>query len=158
VNPRPAHDGVRVEISNGYPAMAAMVLEQHNHETLHNPSWAAVESALRGIDPKHRGFFILSRGDAGYLQAAGARLRMICEWRQSTEAGAFRHFVLGRPDRDTMPSSINTCVGIIQLQRNEILSLNDVVAAFKSYYECGTVPERFSLRDDTARFGEPAVG
>jgi hypothetical protein len=65
---------------------------------------------------------------------------------------------LGYPDRDTKPSSINTCVGIIQLQQNEILSLNDAVAAFKSFYDDGTLPERFILRDDTARFGQPAAG
>ena len=134
-----------------------MVLEQHNHDTVHDPSWSAVESALRSIDPKNRGFFILLR-PAGYVQAAGARLRMICEWRQSKEAVAFRHFVLGHRDRDTKLSSINTCVGIIQLQQNEILTLDDAVAAFKSFYDDGTLPERFSLRDDTARFSQPAAG
>jgi len=138
--------------------MPNLVLEQHNHETLHDPSWSAVESALRSIDPKHRGFFNLSRPSAGYVQAAGARLRMICEWRELREGGAFRHFVLGYPDRDRKPSSINTCVGIIQLQQNEILSLNDAVAAFRSFYENGTLPERFSLRDVTASFGHPAAG
>lgn len=138
--------------------MANLVLEQHRHETLHDPSWSAVESALRSVDPKHRGFFILSRTGAGYLQAAGARLRMICEWRQLRETGAFRHFVLGYRDRDTKRTSINTCVGIVQLQQNEILLLEDVVASFKSFYESGTLPERFSLRDDTARFGQPAAG
>jgi hypothetical protein len=138
--------------------MAHLTLEQHNGPTLHSPSWAGVESALRSVHPRERGFFILSRPGSGYVQAAGARLRMICEWREITGPDTFRHFVLGHRGKDERRrTSINTCVGIVQLQQNEILTLEDVVGVFRRYYDEGTVPEQFVLRDDTARFAQPAA-
>jgi len=138
-----------------YLAMTHLTLEQHNGPTLQSPSWLAVESALRNVHPRERGYFILSRPGSGYVQAAGARLRMICEWREVRGPDTFRHFVLGHRGKDERWTSINTCVGIVQLQQNEILTLEDVVVVFRRYYDGGTVPEQFVLRDDTARFGQP---
>lgn len=123
--------------------MSHLTLEQHNAPTLQSPSWADVESALLGVHPRDRGFFILSRPGSGYVQAAGARLRMVCEWREITGPDTFRHFVLGHPGRDERRASINTCVGIVQLQQNEILTPGDVIVAFRRYYDDGTAPEQF---------------
>jgi hypothetical protein len=132
--------------------MAELTLEQHNGPTLHNPSWEDIESALRSIHPKDRGYFILARPGEGYLQTAGARLRLICEWRTELGDQCFRHYVLGYAGRDERLTSINTCVGIIQLRANEIMALDDVVAIFRCNYDEGTVPQSLVRRDDKARF------
>lgn len=132
--------------------MAELTFEQHNGPTLHNPPWDEVESALRCIHPRDRGYFILARRGEGYVQIAGARLRLICEWRMEMGRGAFRHYVLGHAGRDEKRTSINTCSGIIQLQANEIMTLDDVIAVFRCYYDDGSVPQSVVRRDDTARF------
>jgi hypothetical protein len=136
--------------------MAMLTLEQHNGPTLTDPSWSAVEAALRSVHPRDRGYFTLSGDATGYVQAAGARLRMICEWRRLAVDGSFRHVVLGHPVPPDKLTSITTAAGVIQLRANEVLTLDDVLNVFKRFYERGEVPEGFALRDVTATFGGSA--
>jgi hypothetical protein len=137
--------------------MVVLTLEQHNGPTLIDPSWSAVEAALRSVHPRDRGYFTLSGDETGYVQAAGARLRMICEWRRLAADGSFQHVVLGHPDRPEELTSITTATGVIQLRANEVLTLDVVLGVFKQFFERGVVPEGLALRDVTATFGGPGA-
>jgi hypothetical protein len=129
---------------------AKLTLKQHDGPRLLDPSWPEIETALREINPRTRGYFILSRGNDDYVQTAGAKLRLICEWRTPMEWGGFRHYVLGRPDRDNKPASINTCSGIVQLRANEILPLSEVMEVFRRFFDGERVAGQLAARDDTA--------
>ena len=131
---------------------SVLTLERENHEPTTNPTWSDVQSAVECIDPRQSGFVILARSDGGYVQCAGARLRLIVEWRRIMTEASFEHFVIGKRGTDTSATSINTSVGIVQLQRNEILSVKNVIEIFREYFDTGNVPGNYVLRDNTAMF------
>jgi len=137
--------------------MASLTLEQHNGPTLTDPSWSAVEAALRAVHPRDRGYFILSGDGSGYVQAAGARLRMICEWRRVNSDGSFQLLVLGHPQPAKTLTSITTAAGVIRLQANEVLTLDDVLGIFRRFYERREIPEQFILREATGTPEGPAT-
>lgn len=119
------------------------------------PSWEEVEASLAAINPHEgRGFVSLTQGGRSYVQTAGAKLRAIVEYRQVNPDGAFRHCVLGKPGRPIEMTSINSSIGIIQLQFNEVLTLKDAAAIFRVFYQTGAVPSDFEQRDITSRFLE----
>jgi len=126
-----------------------MRLEQESQPPLSNPDWQEVESALRAINPKGRSFFILSDARGSYVQAAGARLRLIVEHRQ-TSFWRFRHYVLGRAPERAGRISVNYSGGAIALHRNEVLTIEDAIAIFRCFYETDEVPEAYVKRDVTA--------
>lgn len=134
--------------------MIVGTLERENFAAIHVPAWTDVETALNEIDPAHSGFVILIRHDGSYVQVAGSKLELTVEWRQVTGPYRFKHCVIGRPTGPNELTSINTSSGIIQLHRNEILTLKDAIELFKYYYGTGLVSDAWSLRDCTAMFTE----
>lgn len=117
-----------------------------------NPSFEVVSAAIRQISPRGPGYFSLTLSDRSYLQVTGATLRLTVEYRK-TEHRSFHHFVLGiaaNPDRSR--KQINSVAGAIDLLANEVLTADDAIEAFRSFWETGAIPQRFSLRDDTDRF------
>jgi hypothetical protein len=130
----------------------AFVLERENHPPVSDPTWEDIKSAVLSINPRRSGFIILAQPDGGYLQTAGARLRMIVEWRRTCDGGAFEHFVVGANRSRTDMTSINTSVGTLSLQRNEIFSAPKAVEIFQAFYSSGSVPSEYVLRDVTQCF------
>ena len=131
-----------------------MYLNQEGHETWLNISWDAVEGALTQIHPRKRSFFTLSAEDGSYVQTAGARLRLIVEYRQIVDEG-FEHYILGKPSEgQEKRSAINYSGGGIQLLRNEILTVKDATAIFRAFFYFQNIPEHYQLRDITNTFTE----
>ena len=113
-----------------------------------NPTWEDVESALRSIHPKENSYFILTNKKGNYVQTAGARLRLIIEHRQKSMLG-FKHVVFGQSPVDEERISINYSGGAIALNKNEILSLDDALIIFKTFYDSDKFPESYLTRDVT---------
>jgi len=133
--------------------MKVPVRLQREHKTdIDAPAWQEVVHALETIDPRRSGFVILSRPDGSYVQCAGARLRLIIEWRKTITGSEFKHFVIGKTSDKHKATSINTSVGIIQLQQNEILSIKNAAEVFQRFYDSGTIPESYVVRDVTDKF------
>ncbi len=124
-------------------------LERENHPSISEPSWSQVEEALSGIHPRKSSFVILGDSSKGYIQAAGARLRLIIELRKKKMFG-FAHYVLGRSHDDTEQlTSINYSGGSIALFPSEIFSADDAKEAFRALFDSSPLPARFHLRDVT---------
>lgn len=132
--------------------MRTLTFEQQGSPTINSPEWSEIESSLQMVDPRTRGYFILFDDSGSYIQAAGARLRMVVEYRIAEKGRPFRHFVVGTPEQDVSKTSINTSAGIVQLHRNEIHSLSTVTKLFKRFYENDDVCGDYVLRDDTKRY------
>ena len=124
-------------------------LERENCPAISEPSWAQIEEALVEINPQKSSFVILSRTRSSYVQAAGARLRLIIEMRRKKLLG-FAHYVLGAGHNCTEQlTSINYSGGAIALFPSEILTVDDAKEAFRSFFDSGEIPARFCLRDVT---------
>lgn len=126
-------------------------LAQEGEEISLDVNQSDVEAALLQIHPRHRSFYILSRDDESYIQVAGAKLRLIIEFRQ-VENDSFRHFVLGRHSGETKMVSINYSGGIIQLQKNEILQIEDAIKIMSSFMKSGIIPPEYHPREITDDF------
>ena len=66
-------------------------LETEGGDEISEPTWQKIEEALGAIHPRTNSFVILSRGEGHYIQAAGARLRLIIEMRRKTKPYGFEH-------------------------------------------------------------------
>jgi hypothetical protein len=125
---------------------------EHNHADVSNPTRDYISDCLRCISPNGPGYFSLTSDDGSYVQAAGARLKLTIEYRHP-DGDSFRHYILGRDDiSDRSCRQINSAVGQINLFANEVLDIDDAIDVFGHFLNCGVVPDRFLLRDDTERF------
>jgi hypothetical protein len=131
--------------------MSEFLLEQEGQAAQRVSSFDQVEAALMSIHPWSRSFVILRHDAGGYVQAAGARLRLSVEYRE-VQGDSFRHFVLGRRTADTRRSAINCNVGPISIFRHEVLSVTDSIAVFRSFFAERSVPAVYALRECTRLF------
>lgn len=134
---------------------AGMQLQQENEASVQAASWLEVEAALDALDPKLRSFVILSSPSGDYVQTAGARDRLTIEYRRNAGQGpaaSFRHYVLGRTDGGDGLAEIQCSCGPLTVQENEVLNLDDAKRVFRHFYDIGSVPDDFALRDMTATF------
>jgi len=127
-----------------------MKLEAEGIIPISDPDWAQIEEVLSKINPRTHSFVSLTGTDGSYVQTAGARLRLIVEYRDASTA-PFRHYVLGDDRQPGALTSVNYSGGAISLYHNEILSLRAALTVFQSFHEKRSIPDSFVLRDDTAR-------
>ncbi|WDQ15125.1 hypothetical protein [Rhodopirellula sp. P2] len=129
-----------------------MNFSEHNQADIGNPTRDYVGDRLSRITPSGPGYFSLTSDDGSYVQTAGARMKLVIEYRKSN-GDSFRHYVLGRDDiSNPSATQINSAVGQINLMADEILDIDDVIDVFGHFLECGAVPRQYKLRDDTKRF------
>lgn len=134
---------------------ATVIFAEHNHSDVANPSCEYIAERVRSITPKGPGYFWLTSAGGSYVQTAGARLKLTVEYRLQN-GGNFQHFVLGDAGgSDLSMRQINSASGQINLLANEVLDMDDAIEIFCCFLETGSIPERFSLRDDTNRFAGP---
>ena len=131
-----------------------MYLDQEGRETWFNISWEEVENALAQVHPRERSFFSLSAEDGSYVQTAGARLRLIVEHRRIVDEG-FEHYVIGKSSEGQEKHSVvNYSGGGIQLFRNEVLTIKDATAIFRTFFHLQSLPEQYQRREITNTFLE----
>jgi hypothetical protein len=118
---------------------------------IQNPTLDQVLYALDNINPKISSFFTLVDSSGNYVQTAGAKLRLIVEYRR-VHGDLFQHFVMGQDLEDKSEKSINYSGGAIKLQANEILNISKAKEIFERFYKFGTVPSNLLLRDITQSF------
>ena len=125
-------------------------LETEAGAEIAEPTWPKVEEAIMALHPRDNSFVILGRGEGHYIQAAGAKLRLIIEVRRKKEPYGFEHLVLGRGRRaGERLTSINYSAGAISLFPSEIFSIVEAKEAFRHFFDTGDVPPSFELRDVT---------
>lgn len=78
---------------------------------------------------------------------------MTLEYRQITGA-TFKHYVLGRPPVSEVAEYIECNVGPIKVYQHEVLTLDDALEVFKTFFESLRISQGYLLRDTTAMFLE----
>ena len=128
---------------------STLLLEQENSAPVHNPTWQQVLSALMAIDVGTRSFSILS-GPNGYVQTAGSAAQLTVEYRM-IGPDSFSHYRLGREPLTQRLASVSYSGGEIRVRESEILTLEDCILVFRSFFEQGKMPDGYHLRllDDT---------
>src|ERR1044071_4701924 len=121
------------------------VLSAERMSPVEGPPWSVIEQMISNLGPSSHGFTTLSHKSRGYVQAAGAKLRMIVEYREIFDDGSFHHYVIGKAEMNDKETSISTSAGIIRLRSNEILNANLAVEVFRAFYDGQTVPPEFVL-------------
>lgn len=121
-----------------------MIFEQENSPPLSEPSWEEIESALSQIHPKTKSFFMLS-SRKGYVQTAGAKLRLTIEYRVR-KVFSYHHFRVGRAPLAEEEIGLNYSGGGIVVRKSEVLNLEDCLAVFRSFLESEKVPSSYHLR------------
>ena len=127
-----------------------MLLEQENLSPIQDPSWADIETAVSAIHPRTRSYFILT-GSSGYVQAAGARLRLTIEYRDERR-DPFSHYRLGSFPISDDEISLNYSGGGISVRKSEVLTLDECLKVFRHFFETESIPSDFAMRELTATF------
>jgi len=131
-----------------------LLLETEKAAPQSSPTWADVEAVVSSLGPRSNGYATLSHPARGYVQVAGARLRLTVEFREQLPTGDFRHYVLGRESDQSKDASVNTAAGMIKLKSNEILTASAAVDVFRSFFDTQTVPAQYTRRETTQMFKE----
>jgi hypothetical protein len=110
-------------------------------KVIKNPTLELITKHLNEINPRFKSFFILTNDLGDFVQCAGAKLRLTIE---------FRHFndlnVIGSDKPKKEEISINYSGGAITIQRNEVLTINDAIKIFETFYNTGNIPDDYLLR------------
>lgn len=126
------------------PAPSNFRLDQEHGGSIYEASWSDVESALNSIHPEFNSFSVLE-GENGYVQTAGEADRLTVEYRD-VQTGSFTHYRIGKKPLSDNMSPVRYSGGFIRVREGEVLTLQDCIAIFRSYFERGEIPSEYHLR------------
>jgi len=133
------------------------IAENFGGRSLVDPSWSKIELGLKQIDERKNSYCILTADSGSYLQCAGGQNEVSIEYREILKGG-FNHYVLSRGPIErplkTVWHNINCNVGPIRVHRNEVLTLEDAMIAFKFFLINSNVPPDFNKRNVTKQMTE----
>ncbi|MGC3945573.1 MAG: hypothetical protein QM762_13820 [Chryseolinea sp.] len=124
----------------------------HDGREIEHPSWTQIEDAIRKIDSETNCFAILTTNTGDYLQCAGGQTAVTLEFRQ-IEEGGFKHFVLGKGQATSaigaVWSKIDCKIGPIWIHKEEELTLDEAVMAFRYFFDNSDINNDFKKRNIT---------
>ena len=80
------------------------------------------------------------------MQVAGAKLRLTVEYRRKKFL-SHKHFRVGRKPVSEEELSLNYSGGAITVRKSEVLTLEDCLAVFRSFFDSEEVPGGYHLRE-----------
>jgi hypothetical protein len=127
------------------------ILEQQGREPITDPPLDMITAELDQVSLRARSYFIFSHRGGSYVQAAGARAKMMVEYR-AVHDGGWAHYVLGHRGGEERETSINYSFGPLTLRAKQVFTLREVTAIFAHFLESGEVPDSYDLEDISTRF------
>ncbi|MGJ8683061.1 MAG: hypothetical protein ACSHWW_00460 [Nonlabens sp.] len=122
-----------------------------NHQKKPNSTWISILKELEGFDD----FLIVTKENGDYVQCIRDNEKIIVEYRKHDDYG-FKHYVIGnkilKKHLKTSWVILNTSSGIISVQKDEILKIEEVIFLFKEFYDFSSIPKSFNLRNITKLF------
>jgi len=126
-------------------------LEIEGYRTVDNPTAEYISRALEQITPRKPSFFILSRPDGSFVQAAGSRICLSVEVR-FIRPNVFQHGIVGVETDDEDGSELThvaySC-GTLVVQKKEVLKVRDAQIIFGAFLRTGQIPMPYLVRDVT---------
>lgn len=127
-----------------------MLLEVENMKPARVCEFTEVEKALgtlKSYGP--HSFASLTAQDGSYVQVAGGRVSCVLEKRTSKTSEHFRAHLEEPKVPFTGSQTLAFGGGQLQMQPDEVLFIDDVIAVFQAFYESGELPSHIKWRDMT---------
>ncbi|WP_241694459.1 hypothetical protein [Komagataeibacter melomenusus] len=119
-----------------------------NKEPVKVENFSRIEKYLRSL--KSYGpcsYAILENGDGSYIQVAGGRVTCVLELREKQEGRHLRAYLPIPHVCYTGEQTVMCGAGNITMQPDEILFIDDVVSAFRAFFEQTSFPSNIKWRD-----------
>jgi hypothetical protein len=125
-----------------------MILEVEKKQPVQVKNFAQVEKELRALKSYGpHSFASLTREDGTYLQVAGGRVTCVLELREQPENRHFRAYLVGSSARSKTQQTIMFGGGMLQLEYDEVLFIDDVVVAFRAFFNSEPFSDEMKWRD-----------
>jgi hypothetical protein len=125
-----------------------MILEVEKKQPVQVKKFAQVEKELRALKSYGpHSFASFTRGDGTYLQVAGGRVTCALELREQPEGRHFRAYLVGSSARSKTQQTLMFGGGMLQLEYDEVLFIDDVIVAFRAFFNSEPFPDEMKWRD-----------
>jgi hypothetical protein len=133
---------------NPRPVGGRMLLKNEIGLKWTNPSWLQVEEVIRELDPGHfNSHACLSIPGNNYIQALRGFNGYHLEWRITNPSGNYVHYRACYPSGSRKPIELKKHDCMNDGQHRDLLNLEDVVAAFRSFHQREGLPGFLKWRD-----------
>lgn len=125
-----------------------MLLEQERKPAKRVATFKPVETALRRLcSYGPSSFAVLTADDGSFIQFAGGGATCVLEWRRAGDDAPRRAYLARKKVQFEGPQVLMFGGGHMQMAPEEILFADDVVAAFRAFFEGGEVPGALLWRE-----------
>lgn len=130
-----------------------MLLEVEGRRPEQIREFARAEEILRELrDSGPHSFASLTRQDASYVQAAGGRETCLLEKRDASDGTHWRAYMPNSTPYPGAPQVLKFGGGQIELEADEVFSIEQVVSVWRSFFESRPFPAEVHWRDMTDMF------
>ncbi|WP_308719054.1 hypothetical protein [Komagataeibacter xylinus] len=133
-------------------------MKVENKDPVKVDNFSKIEKSLRSL--KSYGpcsYAILENDDGSYIQVAGGRVTCVLELREKNQDRQFRAYLSVPHVCYTGEQTLMFGAGQVKIQPDEILFIDDVVAAFKAFFEKTPFPLNIKWREMSHIFGAPSL-
>lgn len=125
-----------------------MILEVEKKQPIQVRDFSKVEKALRALKSYGpHSFASLTREDGTYLQVAGGRVTCALEMRVQPDHKHFRAYLETPRARSRDQQILMFGGGHVQMKYDEVLFIDDVLVAFKAFFDSEPFPGNIKWRD-----------
>lgn len=130
------------------PASDGIHLHDEIERNWKNPRWTTVEKLIRELDPGHfNSFACLNDRDQNYVQCLRGFNGWHLEWRMCHSPGSYVHYRASYPGGSRKPFELKKHDSISDGQHRDLLQLEDVIAAFRSFHQGSGLPDFLEWRE-----------
>ncbi len=130
-----------------------MLLEIENRKPAHVNEFGKIEEALRNLRKTGpHSFAILTAQDGSYLQVAGGESTCVMELRNRNGGKHYRAYSEQRYGTQTGQQTLTFGGGSMTVEADELLDLEEVVTAFRAFFEKRDFSDQLAWRDMSEMF------
>ncbi|WP_082267132.1 MULTISPECIES: hypothetical protein [Komagataeibacter] len=135
-----------------------MILKVENKKPIEVSEFSTIEKALRSLKSYGpRSYAILENSDGSYIQVAGGRVTCVLELREKKDNKHLRAYLPVPHVCYTGEQTLMFGAGKVKMQPDEILFIDDVVSAFRAFFENLPFPSTIKWRDMSNIFNDPST-
>lgn len=123
------------------PAIKDMLLNDEIGRKWKNPRWSTVERLIRELDPgRFNSFACMSVPGNNYIQCLHGFNGWHLEWRITNPSGSYVHYRASYPGASKKAFELKKHDFVSQGQYRDLLHLEDVIDAFRSFHQDEGLP------------------
>lgn len=130
-----------------------MILEVEKKEPVVVEKFSSVEKALNSLKSYGPSSYAsLTKEDGSYLQVAGGRVTCVLEYRVPSDQKHLRAYLATPKVSYEGTQTLMFGGGHMNMEPDEMLFIDDVIAAFKAFFNAESLPENLLWRDMPGMF------